>query len=359
MALISTTEESIDWLVVSQKIERIVFDLNHLPKMLTSEDDEGKSFRQIITMLVERDFKIVLLSEHPEQFSDWQNHKAISLLSVAISPQELLANHKALFTEVVFWVTNDRELQQCIAENQSFFAYGESDGDAPKGLHYEYLRDLLEVFNPSQHTALILSEQIIEMKQKAPEKPLIVGVGGPDDCGHSYFVGELVEILQQSDFLIEGIDLTELMGSEFHQQNYWRTSEIQNFMESDVLTPFSKGERVFIEESPRYLEAYETNIYPFFLAPEMILIVWGTTLFTPSFQNMIDWSVLLELSPRVAAARLFGVDERDNFDQEFVKKYESAEGKLYQNYLHTFQVNDFVNHRVNFNNFHAFRLLEA
>ena len=88
----------------------------------------------------------------------------------------------------------------------------------------------------------------------------------------------------------------------------------------------------------------------------MILVVWGTTVFLPEMENLIDVRVLLELSKKTAAARMFSLDERENFDQSFVETYLKKEGKYYSDYLDQFKVYDQIDFLIDFNNFNAFRM---
>ena len=88
----------------------------------------------------------------------------------------------------------------------------------------------------------------------------------------------------------------------------------------------------------------------------MILLVWGTTVFLPEMENLIDLRVLLELSEKTAAARMFSLDERENFDQSFVDTYLKKEGKYYADYLDQFNVRDQIDFWIDFDNFNAFRM---
>jgi hypothetical protein len=64
----------------------------------------------------------------------------------------------------------------------------------------------------------------------------------------------------------------------------------------------------------------------------------------------------LDLSPRTATARLFEIDEREEFDQSFIETYQQREGRLYQNYLAEFDVESQLDYRIDFENLNAFRL---
>ena len=88
----------------------------------------------------------------------------------------------------------------------------------------------------------------------------------------------------------------------------------------------------------------------------MILLVWGTTVFLPEMEDLIDLRMLLELSEKTAAARMFSLDERENFDQSFVDTYLKKEGKFYADYLDQFNVYDQIDYRIDFDNFNAFRM---
>ena len=90
----------------------------------------------------------------------------------------------------------------------------------------------------------------------------------------------------------------------------------------------------------------------------MVLLIWGTTIFLPEFENLFDIKILLELSEKTAAARMFGIDDRQNFDQKFVDAYSKKEGKFYSNYLIENNVIEKIDYRIDFNNFYAFRFLD-
>ena len=232
-------------------------------------------------------------------------------------------------------------------------------------MQYQYLQDILQVFHPSKITAADLSTKLVKLKHESPQVPLIVGIGGPDECGHVYFVSELTEALEDQDLLVSGLDLSQVLGTEFQKQNFsgnkskstlWRSEEIQNLIVEDVMRPYSKGQQIYFEKLPEMIHDFEITTTPFFLAPEMILLVWGTTVFLPEIENLIELRVLLEHSEKTAAARMFSLDERENFDQSFVDTYLEKEGKYYADYLNKFKVHDQIDYRIDFENFNAFRM---
>ncbi len=344
----------VDLFTALRQVDHIVFDLNSLSSMLSEEDLD--SFKQILNVLTDRNFKIILIWENEGYPSEWRNKDAISVLTIPRNETAVLFQNTVLFASEYLWVTENSEIQQHLAKKHCLFAYEATPNEDMLGLRYEHLKDLLELLNPSRQTAILLSDTILKLKQQAPQLPLLVGIGGPEECGHTYFVEALIEALENSDYLIEGLDLTEVLSVEFHLSDYWRSKEIQDWTMNELLLPFSEGKRVYLETPPDFVKPHETNVYPFFLAPEMILVVWGNTLFLPELQEIIDWSVLLELSPKVATARLFGINERENFDPDFIRKYEENDGRLYKEYLQKYEVEEAVTQKIDFNNFNAFRL---
>ena len=353
MPLVSPHKEAVDLLPVLSQVKHLVFDLNSLAGLKSQETME--LVKQILQIFWERDFQLTLLwNQHPPP--EWQNRKQITVIQGEKDNLSLLWKNPVLFSPDCFWITDNPKIQQHLAQQKLWFAHRSPLRKGVSGIYFKAFPELLELFNPSRHTALLLSEKILTLKNQAPQQPLIIGIGGPEECGHTYFVEELVDELEKHPYLVEGIDLTELVSAEFYQQDYWRSAEIQHWMLQELLVPFSQGKRICLEAPPPLMEPYETNVYPFFLAPEMILLVWGNTLFLESLQTIIHWGILLELSPKVATARLFGMDERENFDPAFIEKYEENDGRLYADYLKKHKVRERVEQRVDFNNFRAFRL---
>lgn len=347
-------EETVDLLPVLSRVKHLVFDLNSFEDLNVPEALD--SLKQILKIFGERDFQLTLLWENQDPPAEWLHRKKLTLIQVKKNDLAPLLKNTVLFAPDCFWISDSPKIQQHLAQQKLWFACGHPLGEAVPGIYYDSFSDLLELFNPSRHTAILLCEKILSLKNQAPNQPLIIGIGGPEECGHTYFVDELVDELEKHPYLVEGIDLTELVSGEFYQQEYWRSAEIQQWMVQELFLPFAKGKRICIEAPPPVMQPYETNVYPFFLAPEMILLVWGNTLFLEPLQSLIHWGILLELSPRVATARLFGIDEREDFDPDFIRKYEENDGRLYEDYLKKHQVRKKIDQRVDFNNFRAFRL---
>ena len=157
---------------------------------------------------------------------------------------EALQKNNSLTDNDVFWFTEHPELQTKLSESTRNFAGSIGSTGQNGGMQYQYLQDMLQIFHPSKITAADLSAKIVKLKHESPQVPLIVGIGGPDECGHVFFVSELTEALEDQELLVSGLDLSQVLGTEFQKQNIsgkkskstlWRSKEIQNLIVEDVM----------------------------------------------------------------------------------------------------------------------------
>ncbi len=343
-------------------IRLLVFDLDSLT--VKFDQEAWDNFRQFLGVFADRDFETVLIAESI-QASEWNSYANLSVIQS--TGTEAFKNNSSLSGENVFWFSEHPDLQIKLATSTKNFAGSIGQTTKNGGLQYQHLYDMLQIFHPSKITAEDLSATLFNLKQNSEQVPLMLGIGGPDECGHSFFVGELIDSLEDQGLLVSSLDLSQVLGTEFQQHDnsgtlsassFWRSEKIRNWVIEDVLRPYSLGQQVYFENPPENIKDYEICTFPFFLAPEMILLVWGTTLFLPEFEKLIDLRFLLELSVKTAAARLFGLDDRVNFDQSFIETYQQKEGKYYADYLTQYDVQNKIDYRINFENFNAFRRKE-
>ncbi|MBT3213619.1 MAG: hypothetical protein HN351_03145 [Deltaproteobacteria bacterium] len=344
------------------RIRLLVFELDSLT--LNFEQDAWDNFRQYLRVLDDRDFAIVLIAESI-QASEWASFAKISVIKS--TGEEAFKNNSSLSGADVFWFSEQDSLQTKLSTANANFAGSSGETTQNGGLQYQNLYDTLQIFNPSKITTADLSSTLAKLKQDSEQVPLMLGIGGPDECGHSFFVGELFDALEDQELLVSSMDLSKVLGTEFQKHDnsasessssLWRSVEIRDWLIDDVLRPYSQGKQVYIENPPENIQDYEICTFPFFIAPEMILLVWGTTVFLPEFENLIDLRFLLELSEKTAAARMFALDERENFDKSFIETYHQKEGKYYSDYLEKYEVQKQIDYRINFENFNAFRIKE-
>ena len=341
-------------------IKRLVFDLNSLTDSFSQ--DAWEIFRQFLHVLDERDFETVLISESI-QSSDWHSYAKLTVLQN--NCEDALKSNSSLTDTNVFWFTEQSALQERIAKTTRNFAGSNGQTTKNGGLQYQQLYDMLQIFHPSKIIATDLSASLFKLKQDAEQVPLMLGIGGPDECGHSFFVGELADAFEDRELLVSSLDLSKVLGTEFQNNqdsatksdsSFWRSEEIRTWVIETVLRPYSLGQQIYVEDPPEIIKDYEICTFPFFLSPEMILLVWGTTVFLPDFEKLFDLHILLELSTKTAAARMFALDDRENFDQSFINTYIEKEGKYYEEYLTKYDVHNKIDYRINFENFNAFRL---
>jgi len=340
-------------------IRLLVFDLDSLT--VDFDKEAWENFRQLIHILDERDFKTILISQVID-LSNWESYTRLSVLQSTC--EVAFKNNSSLSKQDVFWFSENSSLQKKLSNFTRNFAGSNNKTKQYGGLQYQNLYDMLQIFNPSKITATELSNTLFRLKQNSEQVPLLIGIGGPDECGHSIFVGELLDTLEGQNMLVSSLDLSQVLGTEFKKNikngslnifSYWRSNEIKNWVMEEVLSPYCNGKQVYIETAPSILKDYELTVFPFFLAPEMILLAWGTTVFLPEFEKFFDLRILLELSEKNAAARMFALDDRENFDQSFIDTYLIKEGKFYSEYLKQNDVVKEIDYRINFDNFNAFR----
>ena len=172
-------------------IRLLVFDIDSLT--VNFDQENWDNFRQFLRVLDDRDFEIVLISESIE-YSDWKSYSKLSILKC--NTVEALQKNNTLTGNDVFWFTEQPELQTKLSETTRNFAGSTVSTAENGGMQYQYLQDMLQIFNPSKITVADLSNKLVKLKHESPQVPLIVGIGGPDECGHVFFVSELTEALE-------------------------------------------------------------------------------------------------------------------------------------------------------------------
>jgi uridine kinase len=342
------------------RIRQLVFELDSLTANF--DQDAWDNFRQFLKIIDDRDFATILIADSI-QASEWSSYEKLSVIKS--TGEEAFNNNSSLSGADVFWFSEQASLQTKLSSANANFAGSTRETTENGGLQYQHLYDTLQIFNPSKITTTDLSTTLFKLKQDSEQVPLMLGIGGPDECGHSFFVGELFDALEDRELLVSSLDLSKVLGTEFQKHDksdlessssLWRSIEIRDWLIDDVLSPYNQGKQVYIENPPENIKDYDICTFPLFLAPEMILLVWGTTIFLPEFEKLIDLRFLLELSEKTAAARMFALDERENFDKSFIETYHKQEGKYYKEYLEKFEVQKQLDYRINFDNFNAFSI---
>ena len=214
-------------------IRLLVFDLDSLTANFDQESWDN--FRQFLLILDDRDFETLLISGSIEA-SEWESFAKLSVLHS--TAENAFQNNPALSAKDVFWFSEQPELQKKISRISQNFAGSDGCTTQNGGLQYQHLHDMLQIFHPSRISAADLSANLFKLKQHSQQVPLMLGIGGPDECGHSFFVGELTDALEDQELLVSIIDLSQVLGTEFQKKLY---QQINHLPHSGVLKKFETG----------------------------------------------------------------------------------------------------------------------
>ena len=171
-------------------ISRLVFDLNSLHSI--SSEEGWSNFQAMVKIFDDRSYNTVLISQ-TVRVQDWQSHENVQVLHG--TSLEMLEKNTNLDEPQVFWITDDSDIQSELHRRNRPFGGGTEETLKHQGMQFQNLQDLLEVFHPSRNTSQEIAETVEKLKEDSPRMPLTIGIGGPEGCGHPFFVGELVEVL--------------------------------------------------------------------------------------------------------------------------------------------------------------------
>ncbi len=129
-------------------------------------------------------------------------------------------------------------------------------------------------------------------------------------------------------------------------------------MES-VFRPLKEGRTVYVEQMPGFLPEDFSAHFPLFLTHQSILIVFAELLFIRPISELLDMSILLEVSPEETTRRLYEIPGGERFDPKFTEQYMKREGRIYAGYLADHKVKENVMIRVNANQEKALKLNTA
>ena len=114
-----------------------------------------------------------------------------------------------------------------------------------------------------------------------------------------------------------------------------------------VLGPLQSGKRVYVQQVPEEVpENFEAHL-PLFLGEETLVVVLGQALFLPEIRELLDFTILLEVSARESARRLYEIPAAQEFEDRFIDQYLERDGGLYKAYLDEHNVKNSVLARVN------------
>jgi len=161
------------------------------------------------------------------------------------------------------------------------------------------------------------------------------------------------------DSLVELLDVQSLVSenpaSDGSKKLEQRGSIDPLEMVKNWITRARAGEAVLVEELPAGFPAeFDANL-PLYLGAESIVIVIGGMLFRSGLPDLLDVTVLLEVSDQETTRRIYEIDETE-FDEAFTEQYVSHDGRAYAEYLTRNQVRELATARVNADRPGVFRI---
>ena len=330
-----------------------------------SEADQD-AVGDFILHLLERGYQIFLCSTTAaEQFrAETYAQPGLRFLTDALPPsQDLLSREPALIASDTLWVTDDGALKEWARNTGLAHVFpGEKSASFAPGLPVGSLQELAALLDPTAATLREAAHLIAQAREKRPKGALLVGVGGPPGSDFQRFAVALQRELEAGLApLVQLIDLASLMVTtgdmtQTSSDAPWRDPRTRDWFMEAVISRLLAEERVYFERLP--LQAprdFEPHI-PLFIAEETIVLLLGEMPFVPPLRDKLDALVLLEVSPRESARRLFELPEGETVDPKFTAQYLAAEGKHYKTYLETHHVREAATVRIDANRPHAFFL---
>jgi hypothetical protein len=336
------------------KITSISLDLAGSSTSYGSQD----KISEFVLFLLAKDYQIFLFSSNQKEKLDKETfqHPRLTFLRQRLPPAEPAPpEHPQLESPHNYWVTDDPKLQAWLVDKGLDFAYLSAGSSfAGPGLKIGSLADLAGMFDTTARLRSSLAQAVVAAHQPKGKRPFLLGVGGPHMSGYQQFAVDLKRELENMGCpLVELLDLSPLLsgggGDEGDDDGAlpWRDPAVGAWLMETVLGPLKAGQRVFVETLPPEIpESFQAHL-PLFLSEESIIVILAERLFSREILSLLDYSILLEVSPRETARRLYEIPEAEEFDEKFEAQYLGKEGRVYKNYLQAHSVSANVLVRIN------------
>jgi len=310
--------------------------------------DVQEALTDLVLHLLERGYQIFLgVTTDPSllQVEDFAQ-PGITYLRERLPPSAaLLAQHAALREPTTLWITDDAPLQGWIRQEGLPFAFPalREVSFAPDFAFNGY-GDLAAMLDPTVNTLRDISQFIMERRLAKLSGALLVGIGGPPESGFQRFMVQLKPQLESDGAaLVDFLDLTAFLRSSDDKpapggNGLWRDAAAGQWLLDTVLSPLATGGRVYVERRPAPAPKDFDAHFPLFLSEESIVLVMGEMLFAPPIRDMLDVSILLEVSARETTRRLYEIPAGEDFPAKFLEQYLAGQGGRYRDYLERHQV---------------------
>ena len=332
-----------------------MFDISELTSVSLdiAGSDESRArqeeIAQLVWYLLDSNYQIFLFSTNRNQDLSRENfqHPRVEFLHGAIPPtDESEKAHPELKSGRTLWVTDDPHLQKWLEAEKLKFAYRtarQSFGE--QGIRIGSLADLAGLFDGSARVLGEVGAEILRRRGKDRAAPFLVGIGGPPMCGLPQFMVDLKGTLESLGWpVVDLMDMSALLrGTETREPADgdcagWRGEAARHWFVREILEPLHAGSRVFVESLPAGVpREFEAHL-PLFVSEESVLLMIGEMLFVPDITEVLDVSILLEVSVRETTRRLYEIPESEEFEDKFVTQYLAHEGGPYRAYMEAHEV---------------------
>jgi hypothetical protein len=334
-----------------------MFDINSISAFALDMAGSGKSYERqeqladLVWSLLDKDYQIFLFSSNQKEDlqTEYFQHPRLRFLEQPVPPSDQLTEEiPQLKSSHTLWVTEDAALRGWLNEQKLKLAYrtgGEEFGD--RAIRIGSPRDLAVLFDPSGRTVQEIGEAILARLEGRREGAFLVGIGGPPMSGLPEFTVELRGRLQSLGCpVVDLLDVSPFLSAE-EGEAPWSETPGGLWLLDEVIGPLRAGKRVFVEELPQegVPKDFESHL-PLFLSEESVVLVMGERLFVPAVTAALDVTILLEVSARETARRLYEIPAAQPFDAKFIDQYLQHEGKAYKAYLEGHRVAENVMVRV-------------
>lgn len=351
-----------------------MIDLKSIHAVALDVAGSGESYQiqddltDLIWSLLTRDYQVYLFSTEKgdglaaEDFS----HPRLVFLTDEMPPsQRDTGLHPDLCHPHTLWVTDDAGLQHWIEETKMPFIYQQHNhsGNAA-AMRINRFSELGRLLDPTGLVLADLVQMVSDIRHSREPGPLLIGISGPPMSGFQQFAIDLRNRLQDSGYeLVELMDFSHLLASteilleqDAGSRQPWVNPQVESWVRERLLQPLAGREEVYLESPAPELPADFHAHFPFFLSRESILILFSELLFIPIVTEMLDLSVLLEVSDEEVTRRLYEIPAGERFDPKFTEQFLMREGKVYGDYLTNHRVVEQATLRVDANREQAFVL---
>ncbi len=301
----------------------------------------------LLGSLLAKDYRIFLFSSNREEDlsrEDFQ-HPRLTFLPHPIPRGEALASEiPESQRSGILWMTEDAELHEWLRNGKHKLA----SLSAPQGFGDRHIRigspgELAVLFDPMGRVLKEVGEAVLARLSLHNQGAFLIGVGGPPLSGFEQFAVDLRNSLQSLgcpvvDLLDTSVFLGEQGGAPGEGHSSWTEPAGGAWLLKEVLQPLGAGERIFVENLPPGVPAGFEPHLPLFLSEESVVLIIGERVFVQPVSETLDVRILLEMSPRETARRLYEIPEVQPFEEKFVTQYLDHQGGRYKEYLEDFRV---------------------